>query len=117
MKSNSTTTAAQAGTTSFVEMTTTVMSQTEATSTLTDIRLTMADEDATDKTPSSTKNELLATTDSLKGNNNAAGTILGSVGLLMIPSTFTLLAFNIFSSWHNHRSQHEKKTNKLRCDL
>ena len=86
-KSNSTTTPAQA---------TTVISQTGATSTPTGIRLTTADEDATDKTPSSTKNELLATTDSLKGNNNAAGTILGSVGLLMISlSIFTFLAFNV----------------------
>ena len=51
-----------------------MISQTGATSTPTGIRLTTADEDATDKTPSSTKNELLATTDSLKGNNKAGQT-------------------------------------------
>ena len=90
------TTLPQADTTSFIETSTkgTVISQTEATSAPTDIHLTTANEGATDKLPSFTGDELSPITNSLKGNSNAAGTILslGSLGILMISSAFTLVS-------------------------
>ena len=101
MQVSSTTTTATAQTdhttASVIETSTnkdTVISPTEATSTLTDLRITTAaNEDATEKLPSSTgSGGLLPTTDSLKGDNNAGGTILGSVGILTICSAFILIS-------------------------
>lgn len=85
------TAATGATTTSFIEASTakgTVIPQTEATSTLSDIHLTTAKEE---KLSLSTDNGL-STTDSLRGNNNAAGTILVCKSLFMISFAFALVS-------------------------
>ena len=93
-KSTSTTAATQADATGFIHETSTTK-ETEANSTPTDVHLVTAMEDATVKLPSSTAdNELLLTTqsaNSLRGNNNAAGTVVFHTSLLMISVVFALV--------------------------
>jgi hypothetical protein len=63
----------------------------EATSTTTNDLVTAKTEDATEKLPSSTDNELLTTqSDAFRGNNNAAETIVLRTSLIMISVAFAL---------------------------
>jgi hypothetical protein len=95
-KSSSTTAATtQADTTGSVDTNTTQKGTEtplpEATTTTTDDLITVKTEDATEKLPSSTDNEVLTTqSDVFRGNNNAAETIVLRTSLLMISVAFAL---------------------------